>query len=131
MNMGNPISWRSLACTLVVGLMLFCPAWAAEKHSGTIVSIDKAASTIVVGEVGPWQIRRGQTEITNRTFRVTGETKSVRVERRTEAGPAGWPGGFVEVSLGAWDLKEEDFVTVEAERADEHLVALKITVVRP
>jgi hypothetical protein len=51
MNMGNPISWRSLACTLVVGLMLFCPAWAAEKHSGTIVSIDKAASTIVVGEV--------------------------------------------------------------------------------
>jgi hypothetical protein len=62
---------------------------------------------------------------------VTGETKSVRVERHTEAGPTGWPGGFVEVSLGAWDLKEEDFVTVEAERAGERLVALKITVVRP
>jgi len=131
MNRGNPIGWRSLACNVVAVLMLFCPVWAAEKHSGTIVSIDKTASAIVVGEVGPWQVRRGQTEITNHTFRVTGDTTFVRVERRAEAGPAGWPDGFVEVPRGAWDVKEGDFVTVESERAGERLVALKITVVRP
>lgn len=131
MNRWNPISWRSLAWTLVAVPMLVCPVWAGEKHSGAIVSIDKAASAVVVGEVGPWRVRQGQTEITNLTFRVTGETKFVRAERRAEAGPAGWPGGFVEVSLGALDVKEGEFVTVEAERAGERLVALKVTVVRP
>lgn len=62
---------------------------------------------------------------------MTAGTKFVRVVRRTEAGPGGWPGEFVEVSLGAWDVKEADFVTVEAGRLGKRLVALKITVVRP
>jgi len=130
MNRWKRIGWRSLACALGAGLMLVCPAWAGEKHSGTIVSIDKRASALVVGEVGPWRVSQGQTEITNLTFRVTGETKFVRAERRAEAGSAGWPGGFVEAPLGAWDVKEGDFVTMEAERAGKGLVALKVTVVR-
>lgn len=57
---------------------------------------------------------------------MTGGTTFVRVERRTEAGPTGWPGGFVEVSIGASDVKAGEFVTVAAERAGERLVARKI-----
>lgn len=125
------MAWRSLVGALVAALTLWGATWAAERHSGTIVAIDKTAGTIVVGEVGPWRVKGGEIEITNRTLTVTGGTKVVRVERRTDAGPAGWPGGFVEVSLGAWDVKEADFVTVEAERLGKRLVALKITVVRP
>ena len=101
-----------------------------EKHTGTIASIDKSANVIVVEEVGPWRVERGQTEVTKRAIHVSGETKFVRVERRLEAGPGGWPGGFVEASLGAREVREGDYVTVEAERAGERLVALKITVVR-
>lgn len=63
MNSWNPVGGRSLACTLVAVLMLFWPVWAAERHSGTIVSINKTVSAIVVGEVGPWRVRRGQTEV--------------------------------------------------------------------
>jgi len=131
MSRWNPIGWRSLACMLGAVLMLLGPVWAGEKHSGTLVSSDKTAGTLVVGEVGPWRVSQGRTEITNRTFRVTGETRFVLAERRTEAGSSGWPGGFVEVPLGAWDVKVGDFVTVDAERAGESIVALTITVVRP
>jgi len=131
MNRWNPIGWRSLACTLGAVLMLFCPVWAGEKHSGTLVSSDKSASTIVVEEVGPWRVGQGQAEITNRTFRVTGETRFVLAERRTENGSLTWRGGFVEVPVRAWDVRTGDFVTVDAERTGERLVALVITVVRP
>ena len=131
MNGWSPIGWRSLACALGAVLMLFCPVWAGEKHSGTLVSSDKNASTIVVGEVGPWRVSQGRTEVTNRTFRVTDETRFVLAERRAEGGSLGWPGGFVDVPLAAWDVKVGDFVTVDAKRAGGGLVALVITVVRP
>lgn len=127
----SSIAWRSPAYTLVAIVTLFCPVWAAEKHSGTIVSMDKTASALVIEEVGPWPGGPGQTAIANLRIRVTGETRFVRAERRARAGSAGWPGGLVEVSLAAWGVREGDYITVAAERVGDGLVALEITVMRP
>jgi len=44
------------------------------------------------------------------------------------AGPAGWIGELVEVSLGAWEVKKGDFVTVEIRREGQRLSALKVVV---
>ena len=43
---------------IILGVMAsVLPAWAdgTSRHSGTIASVDRAAGTIVVDEVGPWR----------------------------------------------------------------------------
>ncbi len=54
-------------------LVLALPLWAAEMTniSGTILALNREAGTIVVGEVGPWRVKDGATEITPRTVAVT------------------------------------------------------------
>ncbi len=54
-------------------LVLALPLWAAEMTniSGTILALNREAGTIVVGEVGPWRVKDGATEITLRTVAVS------------------------------------------------------------
>lgn len=49
--------------------------------SGSIVSIDDEAGTIVLAEVGPWKVRGGKTVLTYRTITVTPETQLAIVGR--------------------------------------------------
>jgi hypothetical protein len=120
-----------LALALVV---LAGSGWAGgpeAKYSGAIVAVDQSAGTIVLGEIGPWHVKGGETEITRRTIAVTAFTEFARVKRVAAAGPAGWRGDFVETRLPAWQVKTGDFVTVVAQAEGQRLTAVKITVVEP
>ena len=81
------------ATGFVVALLvvLALPLWAGETTniSGTIVALNKEAGTIVVGEVGPWRVKEGATEITPRTVAVTAGTEFKQVRRAEGAGPTG------------------------------------------
>ncbi len=101
------------------------------RHSGTVVAVAKDRGTIVIGEVGPWRVKDGQTEVVKRTFAVTTSTQFVRLTKRAEAAPGGWPGDLVETPLGAWEVTAGEFVTVEIEPAAKRPTARKITVVSP
>ncbi|MEK7700648.1 MAG: hypothetical protein AAB418_01450 [candidate division NC10 bacterium] len=113
---------------IVAALALAPGTAAASDHSGTVMAIDPDKGTIVVGEVGPWQLKDGKTEITRQTIVVTPSTRFVASKRSREPGPAGWPGEFVEVPLSAWAVKPGDFVTVHVEKAGTRWTATKITV---
>ncbi len=111
-------------------VVLALPLWAGETTniSGTIVALNKEAGTIVVGEVGPWRVKEGATEITPRTVAVTAGTEFKQVRRAEGAGPTGWVGEFVEVAVGPWELKRGDFVTVQVRHEGPRLTALKVAV---
>ena len=111
-------------------LVLALPLWAAETTniSGTILALDKEAGRLVVGEVGPWRVKEGATEITPRTVVVTAGTEFKQVKRAEGPGPAEWVGEFVEVAIAPWDLKKGDFVTVQVRREGPRLTALKVAV---
>ena len=111
-----------------IGLALGVATAGASDHSGTVVSVDTTAGMLVIGEIGPWQIREGKTLITERTIAVAPSTRFVAVRRSREAGPSGWIGELVEMPLDPWAVKEGDFVTVRATSEDTGLRAEKVTV---
>lgn len=98
------------------------------RHSGTIISIDRDAGAITLGEIGPWLVRQGETVITRRTMTITGETAFVRIERMPEP-PSGFHGDFVERGVERWAVRLGDFVTVETTREGQRLVATRVAVV--
>jgi hypothetical protein len=128
MNERRMIQATGFVVALLVVLAL--PLWAGETTniSGTIVALNKEAGTIVVGEVGPWRVKEGATEITPRTVAVTAGTEFKQVRRAEGAGPTGWVGEFVEVAIGPWELKKGDFVTVQVRHEEQRLTALKVAV---
>jgi hypothetical protein len=114
--------------------LLALPLWAgaeAGNHSGTVQTLNKDAGTIVLGEIGPWRVKEGVTEVTERTIIVTKATEFSQARRAAGAGPGGWIGEFVEVKLTPWEVRKGDFVTVEVSQEGERLTALKVTVVAP
>ena len=117
-----------MAFVIVATLALALGTAAASDHSGTVMAVDPEKGTIVVGEVGPWQVKDGKTQITRQTIVVAPSTQFVASKRSREPGPAGWPGEFVEVPLGAWAVKPGDFVTVHVEKVGTGRTATKITV---
>ena len=90
--------------------------------------MDRDAGTIVLHEIGPWQVEKGVTQITTRTITVSPLTEFKRVTRVPGSGPTGWIEDFVEESLGAWQVKTGDFVTVHVQRQDDRPTALTIVV---
>jgi len=104
------------------------PAAGAEvqKHSGTVVA--KEPGVMRLAEIGPWQVKEGETVITYRTITVTPSTKFA-LAWRDEGAASGFPGDWVEEAVEPWDLLEGDFVTVECLHERGGLFALKITVV--
>ena len=112
-------------------LALALPAWGGAETtniSGTILALNKEAGTIVVGEVGPWRVKEGATEITSRTVAVTAGTEFKQVRRAEGQGPTGWVGEFLEVAIAPWGLKKGDFVTVQVRREGPQLTALTVAV---
>jgi hypothetical protein len=97
--------------------------------SGTVLALDKTAGTITVGEVGPWRVKGGVTEVDPRVIAVTTSTEFRQVRRAAGSGPTGWVGDFVETGLRAWQVNKGDFVTVKVQREGERLIALAVQVV--
>jgi len=122
----------ALAPILVVLLALAASAHAGEamKHSGSIFSIAEDARTFVLAEVGPWQVRQGETVITYRTITLAPETEFAIVAR-ADAAPTGFPGDFVETRLGPEGVYMNDHVTVDCRHEGKRLMALKIVVIEP
>lgn len=115
---------------LVMLLAVDVPARAAhvERHSGSIESIPDDARTFVLAEVGPWQVRNGETVLTRRTIELTPETKYTIVAR-VDAAPSGFRGDWVEFEIGPERVYLNDQITVECRHDGKRLVALKITVI--
>jgi hypothetical protein len=101
---------------------------ATARHSGEVVSVDKAAGAIVVADMGP-MLKSGTSELPRYTMQVTPSTAFVRVKRASGVAPSGWLGDYVETRLPAWDVKPGDWVTVAAEGDARRLRAVTITVV--
>lgn len=129
--MNNRLRIRLTACVAALLAALALEAWAGTEPasiSGTILALNKEAGTIVVGEVGPWRVKEGATEITPRTIAVTAATAFKQVKRAPGPGPTGWIGDFVEVGIGAWEVKQGDFVTIQVRQEGARLTAITIAV---
>ncbi len=117
-----------------VGLSLLALApsgWgeaATARYAGVIQSLDKAAGTIIVGDMGP-MLKSGESKITPRTIRVRPSTEFVRVKRAAGIAPSGWFGDYVETKLSAWELKPGDWVAIAGEQEAKGVMATRITVV--
>jgi hypothetical protein len=110
------------------------PTWSdgqERKYSGTVLSVDRSAGVIVVGDMGPWRIKDGVTQVDRRTIEVTLSTEFVSVRRASGPAPSGWVGDFVESVLPGWQVKPGDWVTVIAKPDDKRPTAVRIHVWEP
>ena len=118
-------------CLIVSLVTLAAPGRAdaaTVRHAGEVVAVDKAAGTIVVGDMGP-MLPSGESKVTRYTMRVTPSTEVIRVNRAAGTAPSGWFGDYVETKLSASDVKPGDWVTATAEADKQRLTAVKIVVV--
>lgn len=116
----------------LVALALPVQSWAGTMNiSGTIEAVDATAGTIVLGEIGPWRVKGGVTEVTSRSIVVSATAQFALVKRAPGAGATGWIGDYIETALGAGDLRKGDFVIVKVQTEGDRLVASKVTVVAP
>jgi hypothetical protein len=121
-----------ITSVLVVTLLSLLPAAPGRAqtvtHSGTVLTVDRGASTIVLGEIGPWRVRDGETEVVHHTMTVTPLTTFVRSRRLPGAGPTGWMGDFVEEIADPWAVRPGDFITVLCQHEGRFLTALEVVV---
>jgi hypothetical protein len=103
---------------------------AADRCSGAVVSIDPAAGTLLVAEVGPWQVKDGATVTTPRRFDLTAATVYERVARAKQA-PSGYAGDFVQTPIAPADIAVGDHVTIQCEERGARLIAAKVSVMTP
>jgi hypothetical protein len=123
------ILWGGFASLWLLTLAASGGAEAATAlYAGVVQSVDKAAGTIVVGDMGP-RLKSGESKATPRTIRVGPSTEFVRVKRSPGVAPSGWFGDYVETRLAPWQVKPGDWVTVVVERGPDGVTATKITVV--
>jgi len=116
-----------LGLSLVLAVGAVAPADAETvRFSGTVTEIDAAAGSMVVEEIGPWIQSRGAHVVSEHVVALQPSTKFV-VFIRVDA-PGRFAGDFVEVALEATDVSPGDFVTVEASREGDRLVAVTVTV---
>ncbi len=105
-----------------------CAETVTARHSGVVVAVDKAAGTIVLGDMGP-KPKSGGSKLTHYTTTLTPSTAFVRVRRGAGTAPSGWVGDYVETKLQAWDIKPGDWVTVGVEAGKQRMTAVTVTVV--
>ena len=120
-----PIVLTWVLFLVAVGVPLVAGA-ESVRHSGTLLAISKETGTITLGEVGPWHVVQGVTQITRRSISVTPATEFVQVKRDKEG--VEYPGDFIEARLDPWSFAVGDFVTVDCRHEGKRLIALKITV---
>jgi len=126
-------SWKSRAGWLLGCAILTLAAsdrGEAEvaRHAGLVIAVDKAAGTLVVGDMGPL-LSGGKSTVTRFTVHVTPSTEFVRVKRASSVAPNGWLGDYVETKLPPWDVKPGDFVAIMSDGDGQRRRAVKITVV--
>jgi hypothetical protein len=115
-----------LAILVAVGT----PVLAAKSstESGTVASINRPAHTITLDEMGPWH---GPTTPTTRhSIAFTPSTRVELITRTKHPAVGGWPGGYVDSSLGAADVRPGDFVTITLAHENGRAVATSIDVVK-
>lgn len=114
---------------LVLGHTSFASSAAASaRYAGPVLSLNKAAGTITVGDTGP-RLKSGNSKVTPVTIRVTPSTEFVRVKRASGFASSGWFGDFEETKLQAWDVKQGDWVAIHGEQGGGRVKATRITVV--
>jgi hypothetical protein len=118
---------RAAIVVILVGLAASAGAAETMKHSGSIFAIGDDATTFVLAEVGPWEVRGGATVITYRTITVTPETRFAIVGRDADTA-SGFPGEFLEMPLGPDGIYLNDYVTIDCLHDGTRMIALKITV---
>jgi hypothetical protein len=119
------VVWMLMLAGLVPLLGGGASAAAPLRHSGTVVWIDPLEGVLVIEEVGPWRVTRGETVVTRRTIVLTPAT-SFNVFIRINVADR-YAGDFLEVELEATDIAAGDFVTAECVRERGRLVALTVT----
>lgn len=121
---------RRAAAIHIVGLaclgLMAGPAHADERRSGRVMGIDDRVGMILIEEVGPWQVRKGVTQVRRHTIVVTPSTK-IASHIRVNV-PGRFAGDFIEVPLTLSDVSLGDFVTVECRRERGQLIAVSIAV---
>ena len=103
-------------------------AAATARYSGSVLSVNQAAGTLTVADMGP-RLASGESKATPVTVRITSSTEFARARRAAGAAPSGWIGAFEETSLPAWEVKPGDWVAVAVERAGGRATATRVTVV--
>ncbi len=124
---------RGLVAPMVIAIACLAglgPAVAAEgRHSGKVVAVDavsERSGTIVIDEVGPWQVQNGTTRLTRHSVIVNPSTKITSYIRVNI--PGRYQGDFLEVPFDLSDVARGDFVTVEFQRVGRLLIASRIDV---
>jgi hypothetical protein len=130
---GAPMRSLPAVVSAVLVAVAFGSAGAAAaadvvKHSGSIVAVDEVGGTIVLGEIGPWQVRNGETVVTYLEIEVTPATVFA-IASRAEEGTEGFMGAFAETPIEPWAIYVTDYVTVDCLHEGARRVARKITVV--
>lgn len=122
---------RAAAALVLAGVLGAGPAVAAEvvRHSGTLRSVDAAAGRVVLGEIGPWRVIGGRTQVTELSIRIGADTH-VLVVRRAPNASSGFVGDFVEEPARVSSLRPGDFLTVDCVHAGPHTTAHMLIVVR-
>jgi hypothetical protein len=123
--MRSVMAWTVLVAGLTFGLV--GPASSADslRYSGTVVELDTAEGRLIIDEIGPWRVVRGEVVRTRRTIALKPSTRFnvfIRVDVQGR-----FAGDFIEVQLEASDVAPGDFVTVECARQRDRLVALTVT----
>lgn len=104
-------------------------ATAGVKHSGIVLAVDRQSGVLTIGEVGPWRLVDGTTQVTRRTIKLTASTQYSVFMRVNVPGQFG--GDFIEVPLEATDLSVGDFVTADCVAQRGRLVALRVSMTDP
>jgi len=97
-----------------------------ERHSGTIVTIDRVRDVIVLEEIRAWDAPLERPQLTRYRVYVTGVTEFKLFTRRTV--PGGYRGDFAEMPLEVTALSRGDTVTAECVRAGDMLAAMSVVV---
>ena len=97
-----------------------------DRHSGTVVTIDRIRDVLVVEETGRWDPATERALVTRRAIYFTALTE-FKVFVRTTI-PGGYAGDFAEFRVNVEALSPGDTVTAECVRVGNVLVALNLIV---
>jgi hypothetical protein len=122
---------------LIVGVVVALSLWsvisgrAGEelKHSGRLAQIGPDGQVVTLEEMVTWT--GPGSGLTEHSVAISTATRVRLIRRAGGANTNGWLGGFTVAPLSRSELRVGDWVTVEAEREGDRLVAASVEVVRP
>ena len=100
-----------------------------ERHSGTVVIVDRLRDVVVVKEMGSWDPATERASIIQNRIQFTALTEFKIFVRSRVAGR--YRGAFAEIPLRVTNVFPGDTVTAECVRSGNALVALSIILAEP